>query len=246
MRPSLLQHARDAGVDLSMSGIWRILRALAKCRIQFGIGLPRVRRLTGLPDVPLPRRSPAPARPAATRPPSWPLCSSEFRAASTGPRGRGYAVGEVRAPGAVLGAGIALRKCPIGSSGAWLMRLAESLLRVPDTPSRRAHGRPTRLLIPTTASQAVSRAGQLGHPVLKQLLPGAQDDGGLLKRLGAQTVVTAGEAIQLLAGSSCSGAASLKAQAEAAAARREARSCASASTCMLGEGAHRGGCRDAT
>ena len=49
------------------------------------------------------------------------------------------------ASGAVLGAGIAAARVPISSSeGLALMRLAESLLRVPDTPTAVApHGRPT-------------------------------------------------------------------------------------------------------
>jgi RHH-type proline utilization regulon transcriptional repressor/proline dehydrogenase/delta 1-pyrroline-5-carboxylate dehydrogenase len=98
-----------------------------------------------------------------------------------------------------------LREYPITSSeGLALMRLAEALLRVPDAPTA----------IALTADQ-LGRADFEGstegpHKMLaslsssainlsKKFLPGAEEEGGLFKRLGAQTVVAATvRAIQLL------------------------------------------------
>jgi RHH-type proline utilization regulon transcriptional repressor/proline dehydrogenase/delta 1-pyrroline-5-carboxylate dehydrogenase len=98
-----------------------------------------------------------------------------------------------------------LREYPITSAeGLALMRLAEALLRVPDAPTAIALtadqlGRadfdgasegPHKMLAALSAS-AISLS--------KRFLPGAEDDGGLFKRLGAQTVVAATvRAIQLL------------------------------------------------
>jgi RHH-type transcriptional regulator, proline utilization regulon repressor / proline dehydrogenase / delta 1-pyrroline-5-carboxylate dehydrogenase len=98
-----------------------------------------------------------------------------------------------------------LREYPITSSeGLALMRLAEALLRVPDVPTAIALtadqlGRadfdgdsdgPHKMLASLSAS-AISLS--------KKFLPGAEAEGGLLKRLGAQTVVAATvRAIQLL------------------------------------------------
>ncbi|MBL8277165.1 MAG: L-glutamate gamma-semialdehyde dehydrogenase [Pelomonas sp.] len=99
-----------------------------------------------------------------------------------------------------------LREYPITSAeGLALMRLAEALLRVPDAPTAIALtadqlgradfdgasvGSPHKMLAALSAS-AISMS--------KRFLPGADDDGGLFKRLGAQTVVAATvRAIQLL------------------------------------------------
>ena len=100
-----------------------------------------------------------------------------------------------------------LREYPISSAeGLALMRLAEALLRVPDVETAIALtadqlGRaefdadavvdgPHKMLAGISAS-AISLS--------KKLLPGAEGEGGLLKRLGAKTVVAATvRAIQLL------------------------------------------------
>jgi RHH-type proline utilization regulon transcriptional repressor/proline dehydrogenase/delta 1-pyrroline-5-carboxylate dehydrogenase len=99
-----------------------------------------------------------------------------------------------------------LREYPITSAeGLALMRLAEALLRVPDAPTAIAltadqlgradfdgasEGSPHKMLAALSAS-AIAMS--------KRFLPGAEDEGGLLKRLGAQTVVAATvRAIQLL------------------------------------------------
>ncbi|WP_407074856.1 L-glutamate gamma-semialdehyde dehydrogenase [Roseateles sp.] len=99
-----------------------------------------------------------------------------------------------------------LREYPITSAeGLALMRLAEALLRVPDAPTAIAltadqlgradfdgasAGSPHKMLAALSAS-AISMS--------KRFLPGAEDDNGVFKRLGAQTVVAATvRAIQLL------------------------------------------------
>ena len=99
-----------------------------------------------------------------------------------------------------------LREYPITSAeGLALMRLAEALLRVPDAPTAIAltadqlgradfdgasAGSPHKMLAALSAS-AISMS--------KRFLPGADNEGGVLKRLGAQTVVAATvRAIQLL------------------------------------------------
>ncbi|MFG6457384.1 L-glutamate gamma-semialdehyde dehydrogenase [Roseateles sp. BYS96W] len=99
-----------------------------------------------------------------------------------------------------------LREYPITSAeGLALMRLAEALLRVPDAPTAIAltadqlgradfdgasEGSPHKMLAALSAS-AISLS--------KRFLPGVDDEGGLFKRLGAQTVVAATvRAIQLL------------------------------------------------
>ena len=98
-----------------------------------------------------------------------------------------------------------LREYPISSAeGLALMRLAEALLRVPDAPTaialtadqlgradfEGASDGPHKMLASISAS-AISLS--------KKFLPGAESDGGLFMRLGAQTVVAATvRAIQLL------------------------------------------------
>jgi len=142
-----------------------------------------------------------------------------------------------------------LREYPISSAeGLALMRLAEALLRVPDAQTA----------IALTADQ-LGRAdfdsaeeGEGPHKMLaslsasaialsKKFLPDEDHPPGLLKRLGAQTVVAATvRAIQLLGRQFVLGQAIAEALAEAQAARRSARVSAAAlrfSFDMLGEGA---------
>jgi RHH-type proline utilization regulon transcriptional repressor/proline dehydrogenase/delta 1-pyrroline-5-carboxylate dehydrogenase len=98
-----------------------------------------------------------------------------------------------------------LREYPISSAeGLALMRLAEALLRVPDTETaialtadqlgRAAFDSPAEgphKMLATLSASAISLS--------KKFLPDGQGDAGLLKRLGAQTVVAATvRAIQLL------------------------------------------------
>ena len=136
-----------------------------------------------------------------------------------------------------------LREYPITSAeGLALMRLAEALLRVPDAPTAIALtadqlGRadfdaptdgPHRML----ASLSATAIG-----LSKKFLPDAEREGGLLARLGAQTVVAATvRAIQLLGRQFVLGRNIGEAMAEAAAARR-AQPLLRFSYDMLGEGA---------
>lgn len=137
-----------------------------------------------------------------------------------------------------------LREYPITSAeGLALMRLAEALLRVPDAPTAIAltadqlgradfdgasEGSPHKMLAALSAS-AISMS--------KRFLPGADDDGGLFKRLGAQTVVAATvRAIQLLGRQFVLGRNIGEAMSEADAARK-AQKQLRFSYDMLGEGA---------
>jgi RHH-type proline utilization regulon transcriptional repressor/proline dehydrogenase/delta 1-pyrroline-5-carboxylate dehydrogenase len=137
-----------------------------------------------------------------------------------------------------------LREYPITSAeGLALMRLAEALLRVPDVPTAIAltadqlgradfdgasSGSPHKMLASLSAS-AISLS--------KRFLPGAEDDGGLFKRLGAQTVVGATvRAIQLLGRQFVLGRNIREAMGEADAARKQQRQLRF-SYDMLGEGA---------
>lgn len=136
-----------------------------------------------------------------------------------------------------------LREYPISSAeGLALMRLAEALLRVPDAETAIAltadqlgradfggsSGGPHQLLANLSAS-AISLS--------KRFLPGAEGDGGLFKRLGAQTVVAATvRAIQLLGRQFVLGRHIGEAMDEAAAARK-ALPGLRYSYDMLGEGA---------
>jgi len=138
-----------------------------------------------------------------------------------------------------------LREYPISSAeGLALMRLAEALLRVPDAETA----------IALTADQLgradfdSSAAGDGPHRMLaslsasaialsKKLLPDADHEAGLLKRLGAKTVVAATvRAIQLLGRQFVLGRSIAEAMAEAADARR-AQPQLRFSYDMLGEGA---------
>ncbi|WP_414710127.1 L-glutamate gamma-semialdehyde dehydrogenase [Roseateles sp.] len=137
-----------------------------------------------------------------------------------------------------------LREYPITSAeGLALMRLAEALLRVPDAPTAIAltadqlgradfdgasEGSPHKMLAALSAS-AISLS--------KRFLPGADDDGGLFKRLGAQTVVAATvRAIQLLGRQFVLGRNIQEAMGEADAARKQQKQLRF-SYDMLGEGA---------
>jgi RHH-type transcriptional regulator, proline utilization regulon repressor / proline dehydrogenase / delta 1-pyrroline-5-carboxylate dehydrogenase len=137
-----------------------------------------------------------------------------------------------------------LREYPISSAeGLALMRLAEALLRVPDAETA----------IVLTADQLGkaefdARSGEGPHRMLaslsasaiamsKKFLPDAEHESGLLKRLGAQTVVAATvRAIQLLGRQFVLGRSIDEAMAEADAQRRHA-SALRFSYDMLGEGA---------
>jgi len=137
-----------------------------------------------------------------------------------------------------------LREYPITSAeGLALMRLAEALLRVPDAPTAIAltadqlgradfdgasEGSPHKMLAALSAS-AISLS--------KRFLPGAEDEGGLFKRLGSQTVVAATvRAIQLLGRQFVLGRNIGEAMGEADAARKQQKQLRF-SYDMLGEGA---------
>ncbi|HEY0817959.1 MAG TPA: L-glutamate gamma-semialdehyde dehydrogenase [Rhizobacter sp.] len=136
-----------------------------------------------------------------------------------------------------------LREYPISSAeGLALMRLAEALLRVPDTETA----------IALTADQlgraAFDAQADGPHKMLatlsasaitlsKKFLPESGDDTGLLKRLGAQTVVAATiRAIQLLGRQFVLGRSIREAMAEASQARDD-QPALRFSYDMLGEGA---------
>jgi RHH-type transcriptional regulator, proline utilization regulon repressor / proline dehydrogenase / delta 1-pyrroline-5-carboxylate dehydrogenase len=136
-----------------------------------------------------------------------------------------------------------LREYPISSAeGLALMRLAEALLRVPDAETAIAltadqlgrasfdasAGGPHQMLASLSAS-AIAMS--------KKFLPDADAETGLLKRLGAQTVVAATvRALQLLGRQFVLGRSIAEAMAEADAARR-AQPQTRFSYDMLGEGA---------
>ena len=120
-----------------------------------------------------------------------------------------------------------LREYPISSAeGLALMRLAEALLRVPDTETAialtadqlgtaefdSASGGPHKMLASLSASAIA---------LSKKFLPDGDADSGLFKRLGAQTVVAATvRAIQLLGRQFVLGRSIGEAMSEAAAARK--------------------------
>jgi RHH-type transcriptional regulator, proline utilization regulon repressor / proline dehydrogenase / delta 1-pyrroline-5-carboxylate dehydrogenase len=136
-----------------------------------------------------------------------------------------------------------LREYPISSAeGLALMRLAEALLRVPDAETAialtadqlgradfdGASGGPHQMLAQLSAS-AIGLS--------KKFLPAAEGEGGLLKRLGAQTVVAATvRAIQLLGRQFVLGRHIAEALGEAASARK-GQPALRYSYDMLGEGA---------
>jgi RHH-type proline utilization regulon transcriptional repressor/proline dehydrogenase/delta 1-pyrroline-5-carboxylate dehydrogenase len=136
-----------------------------------------------------------------------------------------------------------LREYPISSAeGLALMRLAEALLRVPDAETAialtadqlgkadfdAAPGGPHKMLANLSASAIA---------LSKKFLPENDADSGILKRLGAQTVVAATvRAIQLLGRQFVLGRSIREAMAEAADARRQQHGLRF-SYDMLGEGA---------
>ena len=136
-----------------------------------------------------------------------------------------------------------LREYPISSAeGLALMRLAEALLRVPDTETAialtadqlgtadfdTASGGPHKMLASLSASALA---------LSKRFLPESDADSGLFKRLGAQTVVAATvRAIQLLGRQFVLGRSIKEALGEAASARR-GHAGLRFSYDMLGEGA---------
>ena len=139
-----------------------------------------------------------------------------------------------------------LREYPISSAeGLALMRLAEALLRVPDAETAIAltadqlgkadfdaakghEGGPHKMLASLSASAIV---------LSKKFLPGSEGEGGLFRRLGAQTVVGATvRALQLLGRQFVLGRSIREALAEAASARKAQRGLRF-SYDMLGEGA---------
>ena len=136
-----------------------------------------------------------------------------------------------------------LREYPISSAeGLALMRLAEALLRVPDAETAialtadqlgkaefdSASGGPHRMLASLSASAIA---------LSKKFLPESDGEAGLLKRLGAQTVVAATvRAIQLLGRQFVLGRSIQEAMDEAASARK-AQAGLRFSYDMLGEGA---------
>lgn len=136
-----------------------------------------------------------------------------------------------------------LREYPISSAeGLALMRLAEALLRVPDTETAialtadqlgtadfdSASGGPHKMLASLSASAIA---------LSKKFLPDGDADSGLFKRLGAQTVVAATvRAIQLLGRQFVLGR-SIKEAMEEAAAARKGHAGLRFSYDMLGEGA---------
>src|SRR2546421_844049 len=136
-----------------------------------------------------------------------------------------------------------LREYPISSAeGLALMRLAEALLRVPDAETAialtadqlgradfdAASGGPHKMLASLSASAIT---------LSKRFLPDSEQDTGLLRRLGAQTVVAATvRAIQLLGRQFVLGRSIAEAMDEAASARK-AQGGLRFSFDMLGEGA---------
>src|SRR5436853_2668378 len=136
-----------------------------------------------------------------------------------------------------------LREYPISSAeGLALMRLAEALLRVPDAETAialtadqlgradfdAAGGGPHKMLASLSASAIT---------LSKRFLPDSEQDTGLLRRLGAQTVVAATvRAIQLLGRQFVLGRSIAEAMDEAASARK-AQAGLRFSFDMLGEGA---------
>jgi RHH-type transcriptional regulator, proline utilization regulon repressor / proline dehydrogenase / delta 1-pyrroline-5-carboxylate dehydrogenase len=133
-----------------------------------------------------------------------------------------------------------LQEYPIASSeGLALMRLAEALLRVPDAPTAIAltADQLGRADFDRGSDAALARLSDAAIALGKKLLPGTDDDAGLLRKLGARTVVAATlRAVQLLGRQFVLGQDIDEALAHAGAARRELPSLRF-SYDMLGEGA---------
>ncbi len=133
-----------------------------------------------------------------------------------------------------------LREYPISSAeGLALMRLAEALLRVPDTETAIAltADQLGRADFDGAADSTLARLSSRAIALSRRFLPDAESHPGLLARLGARTVVAATlRAVQLLGRQFVLGQTIDKALDEAAAARRGP----APLTCsfdMLGEGA---------
>jgi RHH-type transcriptional regulator, proline utilization regulon repressor / proline dehydrogenase / delta 1-pyrroline-5-carboxylate dehydrogenase len=133
-----------------------------------------------------------------------------------------------------------LQEYPIASSeGLALMRLAEALLRVPDAPTAIAltADQLGRADFDRGSDAALARLSDAAIALGKKLLPGAEEESGLLRKLGARTVVAATlRAVQLLGRQFVLGQDIDEALAHAGAARRELPSLRF-SYDMLGEGA---------
>jgi RHH-type transcriptional regulator, proline utilization regulon repressor / proline dehydrogenase / delta 1-pyrroline-5-carboxylate dehydrogenase len=95
-----------------------------------------------------------------------------------------------------------LKEYPIGSSeGLALMRLAEALLRVPDAPTAIAltADQLGRAEFDSGSDSPLARLSDAAIALSKKMLPGSEQDTGLLRKLGARTVVAATlRAVQLL------------------------------------------------
>jgi RHH-type transcriptional regulator, proline utilization regulon repressor / proline dehydrogenase / delta 1-pyrroline-5-carboxylate dehydrogenase len=133
-----------------------------------------------------------------------------------------------------------LKEYPIGSSeGLALMRLAEALLRVPDAATAIAltADQLGRAEFDGGGDTALARLSDAAIVLGKKLLPGSEQESGLLRKLGARTVVAATlRAVQLLGRQFVLGQDIAEALAHAGAARREVASLRF-SYDMLGEGA---------
>ena len=136
-----------------------------------------------------------------------------------------------------------LREYPISSSeGLALMRLAEALLRVPDAPTAIALtadqlGRGQFDVASEGPHKMFAALSASAISLSKKFLPDAEGSGGLMTRLGAQTVVGATvRAIQLLGRQFVLGRNIKESMSEAAGARK-AQAQLSFSYDMLGEGA---------
>ena len=165
----------------------------------------------------------------------------DWPAAATAARPWVQAVRETPAPFWALES--LLREYPISSAeGLALMRLAEALLRVPDADTAIAltADQLGRAAFDVEAQGPHKRLAGLSASAIalsKRFLPEGDDPPGLLKRLGAQTVVAATvRAIQLLGRQFVLGQSIAEALAEAASQRRE-RAALRYSFDMLGEGA---------
>jgi RHH-type transcriptional regulator, proline utilization regulon repressor / proline dehydrogenase / delta 1-pyrroline-5-carboxylate dehydrogenase len=133
-----------------------------------------------------------------------------------------------------------LQEYPIASGeGLALMRLAEALLRVPDAPTAIAltADQLGRAEFDRGSDATLARLSDAAIALGKKLLPGADDDSGLLGKLGARTMVAATlRAVQLLGRQFVLGQDIDEALAHAGTARRELPSLRF-SYDMLGEGA---------
>ena len=133
-----------------------------------------------------------------------------------------------------------LKEYPISSAeGLALMRLAESLLRVPDVETAIAltADQLSRADFDGTGEGALARLSSSAIALSKKFLPGAEQPAGLMSKLGARTVVAATlRAVQLLGHQFVLGQNMAEALGKAKAARQQQAN-ARFSYDMLGEGA---------